>query len=77
MSEHEDEHQHEHEPEHGPEQDPRVASRAELLPEERSAGSEEPLEQAEAILAESDARTAEPERTEEESPQTLTSDRRG
>jgi hypothetical protein len=37
--------------------DPRVASRAELLPEERAAGSEDPEAQAAAILEESEART--------------------
>ncbi len=36
----------------------RIESRADLLPEERTAGSEDPEGQAEAILAESDERTA-------------------
>lgn len=35
-----------------------VAHRAELLPEERSVGSEDPLGQAEAILDDSEARSA-------------------
>lgn len=37
--------------------DERVAKRAELLPEERSGGSDDPEAQARAILADSDART--------------------
>lgn len=37
--------------------DERVASRAELLPEEQAAGSDDPQAQAEAILADSEART--------------------
>lgn len=50
----------------------RVEQRAsELLPEEASAGSDAPLEQAEAILAESDERTDDPEGTQRESSQTL------
>ena len=36
--------------------DDRIASRAELLPEEEQAGSDDPAAQAAAILAESDAR---------------------
>jgi hypothetical protein len=48
----------------------RIESRAKLLPEERSAGSEDPEEQAEAILEESDERTEDPERTRRESTQT-------
>ena len=39
-------------------QEDRVADRAELLPEERAAGSEDPEGQARAILEESDERTA-------------------
>ena len=35
----------------------RVETRADLLPEEQSAGSEDPQAQAQAILAESDERT--------------------
>jgi hypothetical protein len=48
----------------------RVESRAELLPEEETAGSEVPEEQAEAILQESDERTHDPEGTRHESHQT-------
>lgn len=47
-----------------------VAGRAELLPEERSAGSEDPEAQAEQILADSEDRTVHPEQTREESVQT-------
>ena len=50
----------------------RVEQRAsELLPEELAAGSDVPHDQAEAILAESDERTDDPERTQRESSQTL------
>jgi hypothetical protein len=59
-----------------PEDDQRVQERAELLPEERAAGSEDPQAQAEAILEESDERTARPEQTGEESTQTSTPDER-
>ena len=48
----------------------RVHARAELLPEEQVAGSDDPEEQARAILAESDDRTEHPERTRHESTQT-------
>ena len=48
----------------------RVAERAHLLPEEIAAGSADPEGQAEAILAESDRRTDQPEQTRDESPQT-------
>ncbi len=48
----------------------RVESRAELLPEEQAAGSEDPTAQAEAILAESDERTNAPEETRHDSTQT-------
>ncbi len=48
----------------------RVERRAELLPEEQTAGSEGPREQAEAILEESDERTDHPEETGEASTQT-------
>lgn len=47
-----------------------VASRAELLPEEVRAGSDEPSDQAEAILIESAERTLDPEGTRRESTQT-------
>lgn len=50
--------------------DDRVTSRAELLPEERSAGSDDPEAQAEAILEESDERVDDPEGTRSESSQT-------
>ena len=40
-----------------PRDEERVRSRAELLPEERAAGSEDPEAQAEAVLADSDERT--------------------
>src|SRR5690242_18278533 len=42
----------------GMSEDPRVESRAELLPEEREAGSADPEAQAEAILRDSDEREA-------------------
>ena len=48
----------------------RIESRAKLLPEERSAGSDDPEEQAEAILEESDERTDDPEGTRRDSSQT-------
>ncbi|HET6624876.1 MAG TPA: hypothetical protein VFG63_00670 [Nocardioidaceae bacterium] len=48
----------------------RIESRAELLPEEREAGSDNPEEQARAILADSDERTDHPEQTRHESTQT-------
>jgi hypothetical protein len=48
----------------------RVASRAELLPEEQAVGSEDPQAQAEAILEESDDRTDHPEETRLEYTQT-------
>ena len=54
----------------GTRDDDRVETRSELLPEERAAGSDDPHDQAEAILAESDERTAHPEETREESTQT-------
>lgn len=50
--------------------DDRVESRAELLPEEEAAGSDDPHAQAEAILEESDERTDDPEGTRAESTQT-------
>jgi hypothetical protein len=55
-----------------PEDDARIASRAELLPEEETAGSEDPTHQAEEILRDSDERTAHPEETGAESTQTST-----
>jgi hypothetical protein len=50
--------------------DDRVETRAELLPEEETAGSDDPHAQAEAILEESDERTDDPEGTRAESTQT-------
>lgn len=47
-----------------------VSRRAELLPEETAAGSDDPEAQAAQILAESEERTLEPEETREESVQT-------
>lgn len=44
-------------PEHPDVDDERVADRAELLPEEQAAGSDDPEAQARAILADSDQRT--------------------
>lgn len=52
----------------------RVAERAHLLPEEIAAGSDDPTAQAEQILAESDDRTDDPERTQQEYVQTNESD---
>jgi hypothetical protein len=48
----------------------RVEQRADLLPEERQAGSDDAIRQAEVILADSDERTADPERARLESSQT-------
>jgi hypothetical protein len=48
----------------------RVDQRAELLPEERAAGSDDPQAQAEVILEDSDSRTADPEGTKHDSVQT-------
>lgn len=53
----------------------RVQSRSELLPEERAAGSDDPEEQAKAILAESDERTDDPVATQQESVQSPNVDR--
>jgi hypothetical protein len=53
-----------------PEDDERIQRRAELLPEEAAAGSEDPEAQAQAILEESDERTEDPEGTRAESTQT-------
>jgi hypothetical protein len=54
----------------------RIASRADLLPEEKAAGSDDPEAQATEILRESDERTADPEGTGAESTQTSTPDER-
>lgn len=48
----------------------RLQGRAELLPEELAAGTEDAREQARAILEESDDRTDHPERTRRQSSQT-------
>ncbi len=48
----------------------RVAERADLLPEEAAVGSDDPAEQARIVLEDSDARTADPDRTKAESAQT-------
>ena len=48
----------------------RIERRADLLPEERAAGSEDAEAQAAAILEESDERTDHPEETRHESAQT-------
>jgi hypothetical protein len=54
-----------------PADETRAAERAHLLPEEIAAGSDDPQGQAEAILAESDERTQDPEGTRHASSQTL------
>ncbi|WP_205473534.1 hypothetical protein [Nocardioides sp. SYSU D00038] len=48
----------------------RIDRRAELLPEEQTAGSADPEAQAEAILEESDERTDDPQGTRADSVQT-------
>jgi hypothetical protein len=48
----------------------RIDSRADLLPEEKAVGSDNPHDQAEAILAESDERTQDPEGTRHDYTQT-------
>jgi hypothetical protein len=53
----------------------RVDGRAELLPEELAAGSDDPEAQAAAILEESDERTEHPEETQQESVQSPDVDR--
>jgi len=53
----------------------RVQRRAELLPEEESAGSDDPEAQAAEILRESDERTDDPSGTRAESTQTPGEDR--
>jgi hypothetical protein len=47
-----------------------VETRAELLPEEETAGSDAPVDQARTILEESDERTQDPEGTRHEYTQT-------
>ena len=61
------------EPPTDPSDEAHVESRASLLPEEVAAGSDDPDEQAAAILEESLDRTDHPERTAEEYTQTLDS----
>jgi hypothetical protein len=56
--------------------DERISSRAELLPEEEAAGSDDPQHQAEEILRDSDERTEHPEETGRASTQTSTPDDR-
>ena len=53
-----------------PSEDERIERRANLLPEEQAAGSDDPEAQAAAILEESDERTEHPEETRHESTQT-------
>lgn len=47
-----------------------VTTRAELLPEEQASGSDDPHDQAEVILEESEERTLDPEGTRRRSTQT-------
>jgi hypothetical protein len=54
------------------EEQARIDRRAELLPEEEAAGSDDPRHQAEEILHDSDERTDHPEETGRESTQTST-----
>jgi hypothetical protein len=53
-----------------PADESRIDRRADLLPEEVSAGSDDPHDQAQAILEESDERTDHPVETRDESTQT-------
>jgi hypothetical protein len=53
-----------------PADESRIERRADLLPEELTAGSDDAEAQAEAILEESDERTDNPEETRHESTQT-------
>jgi hypothetical protein len=53
-----------------PADETRIEHRAQLLPEEQAAGSDDPEAQAEAILADSDDRTERREETMRESHQT-------
>lgn len=50
----------------------RIEHRAELLPEELAAGSDDPRRQAEVVLEDSDERTEDPERGAQTSSQTAT-----
>jgi hypothetical protein len=51
-----------------------IAERSHLLPEEESAGSADPMTQAEVILQESEERTLDPSGARSESSQTLGED---
>jgi hypothetical protein len=53
-----------------PADEARVDRRADLLPEETAAGSDDPERQAEAVLEDSDRRTEHPEETRHQSTQT-------
>ena len=53
-----------------------ISDRAELLPEEQEAGSDDPHAQAEQILEESEERTRSPEETGADSTQTSTPEQR-
>jgi hypothetical protein len=53
-------------------EDERITRRADLLPEEEAAGSDDPRHQAEEILRDSDERTEHPEETGAASTQTST-----
>jgi hypothetical protein len=57
-------------------QQDRIAGRAELLPEEDAAGSDDPTRQAEEILRDSDERTAHPDEAGAESTQTSSPEER-
>jgi hypothetical protein len=48
----------------------RITDRSDLLPEEATVGSDDPMTQAQIVLEDSDARTEDPERTKEQSSQT-------
>ncbi|WP_435769856.1 PAS and ANTAR domain-containing protein [Nocardioides sp. SYSU DS0651] len=67
---------HEANDDHNRDQQERTAGRAELLPEEQRPGSQDPQEQAEQILRESDERVEDPEGTGAASVQTSTPDQR-
>lgn len=54
----------------------RIEGRSDLLPEEEAVGSDDPHDQAEEILRESDERTEHPEETGEESVQTSSTEER-
>lgn len=51
-------------------QNDRVETRARLLPEEQAAGSDDPQREAEIILEDSDARTAQAQQTQQDSAST-------